>query len=210
MRHAQATARTLGRATVLVATTALLIAACDGFTKVDDAASDAGDAQPPPSDATPRDAAILDALAPADAATDSEPPPGDAALDAADAATARCVPNPVAGQPCAAGATACGEVDLCCSTGEKFRCTGGVWESYSSPALCLLCAPTKCGTMGCPGNQYCVAREDVGGTVYQCVDYPAACSDDWTCGCVAPLVPTCAGGTCTAATPNHLSIACPP
>jgi hypothetical protein len=219
-------------ATALVAAATLLVGACDGFVKIDDP-SDAGDAQPPPPavDATPTaDVGAPDAPAPPDAAPDGPAPPADAAADAtadatpdaaadgaadaardaADAGTPACTRNPVAGQPCGPGATACGDVDLCCTSGNKFRCTAGVWESYASGMLCLFCAPTPCGTVTCPGNQYCVERADVGGTLYRCVDYPAACSDSWTCDCVSPLVPSCGGGTCRSTASHHLTIECPP
>jgi len=218
-----------------VAAATLLVGACDGFVKIDDP-TDAGDAQLPPdgerADATPTaDVGAPDAPAPpADATPDVLPPPADAAPDAtpdaapdaaldaadaaapdaADAAPPACTRNPVAGQPCGPGATACGDVDLCCTSGNKFRCTAGVWESYASGMLCLFCAPTPCGTVTCPGNQYCVERADVGGTLYRCVDYPAACSDSWTCDCVSPLVPSCGGGTCRSTASHHLTIECPP
>ena len=219
----------LAAAAALVAAATLLIGACDGVVKIDDP-SDGGDAQPPTpgADATPTaDVGAPDAPPPpADATPDAPEPPADAAPDAtpdaadaatpdatpdaADAAPPACTRNPVAGQPCGAGATACGEVDLCCTSGNKFRCTGGVWESYPSGILCLFCAPTPCGTTPCPGNQYCVERDDVGGTLYRCVDYPAACSDSWTCDCVAPLVPSCGGATCKSTASHHLTVSCPP
>ncbi|HQY62051.1 MAG TPA: hypothetical protein PK141_11695 [Polyangiaceae bacterium] len=225
MRTDSARARAALITSTLAAATAMLVGACDGFVKIDDP-SDAGggaDAQlpPPGADATPTaDVGAPDTLPPPpDATSDTLPPPPDAGPDATpdaapdatpDAAPPACTRNPVAGQPCGPGATACGEVDICCNGGDKFRCTAGMWERYPSGILCLFCAATPCGTQRCLGSQYCLERDDVGGTVHTCVDYPAACSDSWTCGCVAPLVPSCPGATCKATPAHHLTIACPP
>ncbi len=215
-------------ALLLLAAPFPLAAACGGTTAPDPGATDAAatgtatgpatsttsttstttsstggpDATPPPPPPPP----------PADAGPDAPPP--DASVDATRPdASAVCVSGPREGAACApATDVACNRTDLCCSDA-KYECDLGTsrWKKVPPGILCLLCLGTPCGTQTCTGNQFCLERTSGipgGSSSFSCQSYPAACVDDWTCGCVVPAVAGCTAPTCRENPTRHVQLKC--
>lgn len=161
------------------------------------------DASPPPPDGAPPPP--LDAgPPPVDAAPDASP---DASFDAGSA----CVSGPVERALCTPGTdVACNRSDLCCSA-TKYECdaTTSRWKKVPAGILCFACLGTPCGGRSCMGSQFCLERVGPGGSRFACLDYPAACSDDWTCGCMtAAAPPGCGAPTCRENPTSHVQMRC--
>lgn len=195
----------------------ILLAACGQVVEAPGSGAPGSGDSSPPSDAPPG----VDSSPPSDSASDTNLPPDGGSDGAADGDAGdgqvpdggRCVSGPVEGAPCASTDVACNATDRCCYE-FVWSCTAGRWTRIPHGMLCLLCQATPCGPKSCPGNQYCVERQPgiPGGTTsYSCEDYPPSCVADWTCGCVAPTVPSCfrpPGGGCTESPRSHVRVSC--
>jgi hypothetical protein len=147
-----------------------------------------------------------DASAEADAPSDSTTT--DAPIEAASGDAAACVKAQV-GDACRPNERACSGVDACC-VGFVVTCdaVSGTWKKFG---VGCPCQQISCGNRTCPGTQFCRVRSPgirfpdgaVPDDTYECADFPDACKEDWTCGCLTaqPSSPTClsnpAGAPCT-------------
>ncbi len=129
----------------------------------------------------------------------------DAPIEAASGDASACVKAQI-GAACKPNERACSGVDACC-VGFVVSCDApsGTWKKFG---VGCPCQQIPCGSKTCPGTQFCRVRASgvdagVPADSFECADFPDACKDDWTCGCLTaqPSSPACLsnppGAPCT-------------